>query len=275
MVKGNPRRSLRKDSSRFKLKKTARHPPNKRFGQHFLVDPYTISRIIDSLQLVSTDTVVEIGAGFGALTDVISKQVKNVTAIEIDRDIAPILADKYPSIDIRQHDVLRIDASLFDGKRVVGNLPYNISTPLLNRLLTRPKIIDMHFMLQLEVADRITANPGSKSWGRLSVKTQYFCEAQKLFDVPPTAFSNPPQVESAFVRFWHRPHSSVVRNTETWERVVRMAFNQRRKKVSNSLKSLSIDWDRISVSPNLRADQIDVDGYVAIANNLTPHSSAE
>ena len=172
-------------------------------------------------------------------------------------------------MQVEQHDVLNVDLSVFDKSRVVGNLPYNISSPVLNKLLVQPEIIDMHFMLQLEVADRITASPGSKSWGRLSVRVQYYCIAQKLFDVPRTVFSNPPQVESAFVRLQHRPHPKPVHDEVRFETVVRTAFNQRRKKIFNSLKSMSIEWDRVSVSSSLRADQIDVDGYVEIANSLS------
>lgn len=125
-------------------------------------------------------------------------------------------------------------------------------------------------MLQREVAQRITANPDSKSWGRLSVKVKYYCDAQRLFDVPPSAFSNPPQVYSSFVRLKYRPFPIAVGDIELWEKVVRMAFNQRRKKIANSLRSLPIEWDRISVPPSHRADQIDVDGYIEIANSLMP-----
>lgn len=125
-------------------------------------------------------------------------------------------------------------------------------------------------MLQREVAQRITANPGSKSWGRLSVKVKYHCDAESLFDVPPSAFSNPPRVYSSFVRLKHRPFPIAADDIQLWENVVRLAFNQRRKKVSNSLKSLPIDWDRISVPSSHRAEQIDIEGYVEIANSLTP-----
>ncbi|MCE2407101.1 MAG: ribosomal RNA small subunit methyltransferase A, partial [Pseudomonadales bacterium] len=171
----------------------------KRFGQHFLTDQGVISRIHDAISVQQDDRVIEIGPGRGVLTDRLSKATTNLTLIELDRDLATLLRKRFPDTDLRSIDVLDVPLETFAEHRVVGNLPYNISTPLLIRLFKEPRIVDMHFMLQREVALRLAASPGEKAWGRLSVMAQYRCLIEPLFDVPAHSFRPVPKVESMFV----------------------------------------------------------------------------
>ena len=188
--------------------------PRKRFGQHFLHDARILQGIASAMALQPGQQVFEIGPGQGALTEYLFDQhLDRYLAVEIDRDLAPLLPPKFPGIEVLEQDILRADfATLLNasdsggcGWRVVGNLPYNISSPLLMQLvdfvLDRPaNIVDMHFMLQKEMAERLSAVPGSKAWGRLSVMTQVTLDVQYLFDVPPESFRPPPKVDSLIIR---------------------------------------------------------------------------
>ncbi|MEZ5558706.1 MAG: 16S rRNA (adenine(1518)-N(6)/adenine(1519)-N(6))-dimethyltransferase RsmA [Pseudomonadales bacterium] len=248
------------------------HRPRKRFGQHFLTDAGVLQRMTDCIRPRVQDRMLEIGPGDGALTEYLYGQVGRYVAVEIDRDLVPFLRARFAGLEVVNADVLRVDLDdlLGDGGwRVVGNLPYNISTPLLVRLLgCLDRIEDMHFMLQREVTARLAAAPNSKAWGRITVLMQYHCEVEQLFEVAPESFEPPPRVYSAVVRLRPRKQRLPLERAEALDLVLRHAFSQRRKRLSNALQSLTIDWQRAGVDPGARADQIDVAGYVALANAL-------
>ena len=242
----------------------------KRFGQHFLVDENVIGQIFDSLKLRHTDSVLEIGPGPGTLTRRLLLESDDVHAIEIDRDLAAELGEIHPSLRLIVGDVLKVDlAQLLDRidaerLRVVGNLPYNISTPLLGRLFdVIERVHDVSVMLQKEVVDRLVAVPETSAFGRLSVMAQHYAHVDRLLSVPARAFAPRPKVESAFVRLAAKRRASV--STETLADVLRAAFSARRKRVGNALKAFQPDWDALGIDPGRRPDAITVDEFVAIA----------
>ena len=242
----------------------------KRFGQHFLTDASVLERTLDCIDLRPGDRVLEIGPGRGALTECLYGVTERFAAIEIDRDLAPMLRARFPGLELIVADVLGFDFTQLGTEkpwRITGNLPYNISTPLLIRLLkSKLPIEDMHFMLQKELAERAGGNPGTKAWGRLSVLVQYHCEVEMLFDVEPSSFSPPPQVRSTVVRLTPRDETLALRCSARLDAVLRTAFSARRKRLDNALKSLPVDWDRAEVDTRSRPDQLSVSEYVRIAN---------
>ena len=254
-----------------------KHIPRKRFGQHFLSDPGIIDAIVRAIAPRPGQHMVEIGPGLAALTQPLVERLGRLTVIELDRDLAARLR-QHGQLDVIESDVLKVDftqvaQTLAAPKiRVVGNLPYNISTPLIFHLLEHAGIIqDMHFMLQKEVVERLAAEPGGGDWGRLSIMVQYFCKVDYLFTVGPGAFNPPPKVESAIVRlapYAEPPHPA--KDHRLLERIVREAFNQRRKTLRNTLRSLmSIeDIEAAGVDPSLRPEQLDVADFVRLANRL-------
>jgi len=256
------------------------HRARKRFGQNFLVDEGIIRQIIRSIAVKADDNLVEIGPGKGALTHLLLDSCPNLQVIELDRDLIPgLLAQfaKYPGFRIHQADALKFDfASLATQRalRVVGNLPYNISTPLLFHLLNyREQIQDMHFMLQKEVVQRLAASPGDKNYGRLGIMAQYFCAVEHVLDVPPDAFQPAPKVDSAVVRLV--PYNLLplpAQQFDKLELLVKTAFSQRRKTLRNSLKNLGVDFsaDEINIDLNLRAENLSLKDYVALCNALWP-----
>ena len=255
------------------------HQPRKRFGQHFLIDASVLQAIVDALALQSTDNVVEIGPGLGALTADLLTKLNQLTVIEIDRDLAQQMKKKFePSkLTVYNEDALSFNFSTLSQKpgdmRVVGNLPYNISTPLLFHLFDHQECIrDMHFMLQKEVVLRLTADIGSADYGRLSVMSQYFCDNILLFLVDADAFDPPPKVESAVVQLIPKknlPLSPV--EFTIFANVVKEAFNYRRKKLSNSIKRL-IDSETLialGIDPNTRPQDTSVAEYCRIAQAIS------
>jgi 16S rRNA (adenine1518-N6/adenine1519-N6)-dimethyltransferase len=252
------------------------HTPRKRFGQNFLRDEGVIDRIAAAVHAREGDHLVEIGPGQGALTGALVKVGCDLDVIELDRDLVPGLLAAfsiYPHFTLHRADALTFDfATLAKGDeqlRVVGNLPYNISTPLIFQLLENAAVIrDMHFMLQLEVVERLAASPGSKAWGRLGIMAQYRCKVEHLFVVPPSAFKPRPKVQSAVVRLtpWREspwPTCDISR----LERVVRAAFAQRRKTLRNNLKGL-LDAGRLEalgIDPSARAETLELDRFIAMA----------
>lgn len=240
----------------------------KRFGQHFLLDQTTRTRIQDVLDLRPEHRVLEVGPGRGALTSDILQATKHVVAVEIDRDLSRDLQGRFPQLELVEADVLTVDESLFRSRRVVGNLPYNISTPLLLRLTSILDVVDIHFMLQKEVVERMTAEPGTKAWGRLSVKMQQIFDVQPLFEVSPEAFEPPPRVLSAFVRLTYKSSPLIAQNPALFDAILRQAFSHRRKTLANSLASFHIDWQRTDIDSTSRADQLTVEQYVKIADEL-------
>jgi 16S rRNA (adenine1518-N6/adenine1519-N6)-dimethyltransferase len=258
----------------------------KRFGQHFLIDEGVLDAILRAVRPSRGDRLLEIGPGPGALTQRLYATFAEAhsgtadgrfVAVEIDRDLVPALLARYPRLQLVNDDILRVDLSalLADGGwRIVGNLPYNISTPLLVRLLRHlDRIQDMHFMLQREVAQRLAAVPGTKDWGRLTVLAQYHATVEHLFDVGPDSFSPPPRVWSSVVRIRPRALAGAP-FPPTLDAVLRHAFSQRRKRLSNALQSLPIDWSAAGVDPGKRADAVSVEEYVALAGTLDPGALA-
>lgn len=255
------------------------HRARKRFGQNFLTDSSIIEKIVKAVAPNSVDKIIEIGPGQGALTELIINNDVELHAIEIDRDLSAYLRDKYakhPHFHLLEKDVLKVDfnslLSTSQPARIIGNLPYNISTPLIFHLLKYlPGIKDMLFMLQLEVVERMAAKPGSKSYGRLSIMVQYYCQVEKLFNVPSTAFSPAPKVESAIVKLTPHKHTpDALVSPEELTNLLRQAFAQRRKTLRNNLSSLisAEDLKSININPGLRPENLSLDDYVRICKHL-------
>lgn len=251
------------------------HQARKRFGQNFLSDNFYIEKIIAAIAPKNTDHIVEIGPGLGAITEHLVTKAKALDVVELDRDLIPRLEKRFSDITnftIHQNDALKFDFTQLPNSdekiRVVGNLPYNISTPLIFHLLEQKHVIeDMYFMLQKEVVERLCAAPATKQYGRLSVMAQYFCEASMLFVVPPGAFSPAPKVDSAIVRL--KPHATIknpVKDPKVLGKIVTAAFNQRRKTIRNSLKDwLTIDdFEQLGLSPTERAERLSLDNFIQI-----------
>ncbi|EED30586.1 dimethyladenosine transferase [gamma proteobacterium NOR5-3] len=263
---------------------TPTHQARKRFGQNFLRDPGIIDRLERAIAPAESQHLVEIGPGLGALTDALVQSGCQLDAIELDRDlVTPLLAafSIHPNFTLHSADALRFDfGSVVRGDeqlRVVGNLPYNISTPLIFRLLEQATIIkDMHFMLQLEVVQRLTSQPGSKHWGRLGIMAQYLCRTELLFEVPPEAFDPPPKVQSAIIRL--TPHASPLFpdcNAAVLEKVVKAAFAQRRKTLRNNLKGMLSNEaiEGLGIDPGCRAETLELSQFVALAKALEVSSA--
>jgi 16S rRNA (adenine1518-N6/adenine1519-N6)-dimethyltransferase len=257
-----------------------RHVPRKRFGQHFLHDPYVLSRIVDAVAPQAEDALVEIGPGEGALTRPLLARIPQLTAIEIDRDLAAALAAEFPSerLKVIVADALDFDFSTLPAAlRVVGNLPYNVSTPLLFHLAGyADRVRDMHFMLQLEVVDRMAAKHSTPEYGRLSVMLQRRFRVQRLFRVPPGAFRPPPKVESAVVRLTPLPASEIAPVDEkVFATVVTRAFGARRKTLRNGLSSLidAAGLQRLGIDPVLRPENVSPGDYIRIAIEITRSSA--
>jgi 16S rRNA (adenine1518-N6/adenine1519-N6)-dimethyltransferase len=239
----------------------------KRFGQHFLHDPGVLKRIVEAIDPAPGDAVVEIGPGEGALTRPLLERLPHLTAIEIDRDLAARLAHEFASqrLSVVSADVLDFDFSaLPSGLRIVGNLPYNISTPLLFHLAAfADRVRDMHFMLQREVVERMVAKPSTADYGRLSVMLQTRFEMRRLFNVAPGAFRPPPKVESAVVRLVPL-REKMACDAAAFERIVRQAFSARRKTLRNALPLESRDYEDLAIDPKLRPENLSPADYVRI-----------
>lgn len=255
----------------------APHKARKRFGQNFLIDHNIINRIVSAVYPKENQTLVEIGPGQGAITEPLAAKCNHLHVIELDRDLVPWLLvkfEKHPNFQLHQADALKFDFNSIQTNnqplRIVGNLPYNISTPLIFHLLTfAGKIADMHFMLQKEVVKRMAASPGEKAYGRLSIMTQYYCSVEPLFEVPPSAFNPAPKVDSAIVRltpYTLLPHPA--KYIKTLERLVNIAFQQRRKTLRNALKPLlSIEKiDALPVNTSVRPEALSVAEFVAMSD---------
>ncbi|MBD3668841.1 MAG: 16S rRNA (adenine(1518)-N(6)/adenine(1519)-N(6))-dimethyltransferase RsmA [Kangiella sp.] len=254
------------------------HQARKRFGQNFLSDNHYIQRIVESVAAQADDRLVEIGPGLGAITEHLVDKVAELHVVELDRDLIPRLEQKFAGRDnftIHHSDALKFDFAQLAGNeqiRVVGNLPYNISTPLIFHLLNqRQSIKDMYFMLQKEVVERICAQPGTSAYGRLSVMTQYYCQADMLFLVPPGAFQPPPKVESAIVRL--QPYKTLpnpVKDEKLLNQIVTAAFGQRRKTLRNSLKNFIDEAGlvQLGIKPTERAEQLSLAQFVHICQKV-------
>lgn len=252
-----------------------KHVAKKRFGQNFLSDSGVIRSLVDAIAPARDDLMVEIGPGLGALTQPLLQRLDHLHVVELDRDIIRWMQQQYAgnSITIHNSDALKFDfAALGKPLRVVGNLPYNISTPILFHLLDQvDSILDMHFMLQKEVVERMVAAPSTPAYGRLSVMLQYRLHMQYLITVPPEAFEPPPKVESAFVR--GVPYASLpypATDEALFAKVVLNAFGQRRKTLRNTLKGMLDDagFTELGIDSQLRAENLGVADFVRIANYL-------
>ncbi|MFZ5589054.1 MAG: 16S rRNA (adenine(1518)-N(6)/adenine(1519)-N(6))-dimethyltransferase RsmA [Pseudomonadota bacterium] len=253
------------------------HLPRKRFGQHFLHDSAVVERIVAAIRPQPGQRIVEIGPGLGALTRPLLRILGSLDVVELDRDVIPLLREACAGLgELRIHsaDALKFDFSglAADGARlrIVGNLPYNISTPLIFHLLEQAHSIqDMHFMLQKEVVERLAAAPGGADYGRLNVMVQYRCAVEKLFTVGAGAFSPPPKVESAVVRLTPHPRPPVrVDDEDIFARVVAQAFTQRRKTLRNTLKGLlkAEQLQALGIDPGLRAETLSLEQFARISN---------
>lgn len=247
--------------------------PRKRFGQHFLHDNSVIQRIIAAINPSDAHTLIEIGPGRGALTFPLLQQVEHLHVVEFDRDLVAYLQQRAGTkLHIHAADVLQFDfatlASTSRQLRVVGNLPYNISTPLLFHLLDYRELLDeMVFMLQKEVVERLVAAPNTTHYGRLSVMVQVYCQCEHLFDVAPSAFNPPPKVDSSIVRLTpHRVPPVTISDSKTFAHLVSLAFAQRRKTLRNNLKSVltATQLEQIGINPQARAETLDLAAFATL-----------
>ncbi len=256
------------------------HQARKRFGQNFLKDEAIIARIISEIGAQPSDHLLEIGPGQGALTESLAAAAGRLDCVELDRDLARYLQAHFAGNDkvtIYQQDILKFDIGSLTSEahslRVIGNLPYNISTPVLFYLLRSHQLIaDMTFMLQLEVVQRMVAGVGDKNYGRLGLMLQYYCEIEHLFNVPSAAFSPRPKVSSAIVRL--RPHRQLpvqAADASVLQSVIRGAFNQRRKTLKNSLKGIISEeaLQQLPVDITLRPENLTLQDYVVISDAIS------
>lgn len=263
------------------------HFARKRFGQNFLSDQYVIDNIVSAIHPLSGQEMVEIGPGLGALTEPVADRLEHMTVIELDRDLAARL-EVHPKLrsklTIFQQDAMSFDFATLakergQSLRVFGNLPYNISTPLMFHLFSYTNAIsDMHFMLQKEVVNRLVAGPNSKAYGRLSVMAQYYCQIIPVLEVPPTSFRPAPKVDSAVVRLI--PHATIpypVNDMRILSRLTTEAFNQRRKTIRNSLGHLfkSEQLVELGLDLTMRAENISVEQYCKLANWLCANNASQ
>ena len=253
-----------------------KHVAKKRFGQNFLTDQSIIHSLIDAINPLPDQVIVEIGPGLGALTKPLLKKIQHLHVVEIDRDIVSWMQKEYAhdAITIHNVDALKFDfAQLGSRLRVIGNLPYNISTPILFHLLDNlAHISDMHFMLQKEVVERMVAQPSTPAYGRLSVMLQYHLKMEYLITVPPEAFDPAPKVESAFVRCVpHIAKPFVADDATLFAKLVMAAFGQRRKTIRNTLKDFLSDEDftQLNIDSQLRAENLSVKDFVHISNYIS------
>jgi 16S rRNA (adenine1518-N6/adenine1519-N6)-dimethyltransferase len=262
------------------------HQAKKRFGQNFLHNEAVISDIIDAINPEPGENLIEIGPGLGALTEPVIERAKKLSVVELDRDLAhrlrhhPFLA---PHLTIFETDALKFDfaqlATQESPLRIFGNLPYNISTPLIFHLLTfKSQVKDMHFMLQKEVVQRMAAGPDCKAYGRLSIMTQYQCQVVPVMEIGPEAFKPAPKVDSAIVRLIpHKEIKNPVKDINALNTVCLAAFNQRRKTLRNSFKNLiSVEQlTALNIDANLRPENLTIDDYIKLANFITDNPTPE
>ena len=262
------------------------HVPRKRFGQNFLHDPKVIAQIAQAVDPGPDQQLIEIGPGQGAITEPLLKACGRLEVVEVDRDLAAALRGRWAELGeltVHTGDALRLDfCTLVQAPdrriRVVGNLPYNISTPLLFHLLEQLRCIqDMHFMLQKEVVERMAAGAGEEAYGRLSVMVQYHCAVQPLFTIGRGAFRPPPRVESAFVRLVpHLRHPVRVADEACFATVVREAFSHRRKTLRNALRRMLDEAAirELGLDPGIRPERLGLDAFAALANAISDRGFA-
>jgi 16S rRNA (adenine1518-N6/adenine1519-N6)-dimethyltransferase len=256
--------------------------PKKRFGQHFLTDRHYLARIVAAIAPRPDDPMVEIGPGTGLLTEELVRVVRHLHVVEIDRELAAALRGRFPAdkVTVHEADALEFDfAALPPGLRVVGNLPYNVSTPILFRIASvAQRIADCTFMLQKEVVDRMVARPATADYGRLSVMLQYRFEMHGMLRVPPGAFTPPPKVDSAVVRMQPLgPERRRARDEDLFAKVVAAAFSQRRKTLRNALRALAGEgaFEAAGIDPVRRGETLSVDEFISLADSAGGQSSLQ
>ena len=251
----------------------------KKFGQNFLVDRYFISRIVNEINPKEGNNILEIGPGKGAITEPILKKINHISVVEIDPDMIKILKQKISTnnISILAEDVLGINDEFFKKfNKIIGNLPYYIATEIILKLTKiYSSSSELYFMVQKEVAERITANPSSKSFGRLSVILQYYFDTELLFELPPEAFSPQPKITSAFIRLIRKKRvSSKVINKDNFEQIVKIAFSQKRKTIKNNFKNILFEKDflNLEISPKIRSEALAIDQFIKLENYVTQNN---
>jgi 16S rRNA (adenine1518-N6/adenine1519-N6)-dimethyltransferase len=251
----------------------------KKFGQNFLVDRYFISRIVNEINPKEGNNILEIGPGKGAITEPILKKTNHISVVEIDPDMIKILKHKISTknISILAEDVLGINDEFFKKfNKIIGNLPYYIATEIILKLTKiYSSSSELYFMVQKEVAERITANPSSKSFGRLSVILQYYFDTELLFELPPEAFSPQPKITSAFIRLIRKKRvSPKVINKDNFEQIVKIAFSQKRKTIKNNFKNILFEKDflNLDISPKIRSEALAIDQFIKLENYVTQNN---
>ena len=251
----------------------------KKFGQNFLVDRYYISKIINEINPKEESTILEIGPGKGAITEPILKKINHISVVEIDPDMIKILKHKISTknISILAEDVLGINDEFFKKfNKIIGNLPYYIATEIILKLTKiYSSSSELYFMVQKEVAERITAKPSNKSFGRLSVILQYYFDAELLFELPPVAFSPQPKITSAFIRLTRKKRvSPKVIDEDSFEQIIKIAFSQKRKTIKNNFKNILFDKDffNLEISPNIRSEALTIDQFIKLENYVTQNN---
>ena len=251
----------------------------KKFGQNFLVDRYLISKIIKEINPKEENNILEIGPGKGAITEPVLKKINHITVVEIDPDMIKILKHKISSenISILAEDVLGINDEFFKKfNKIIGNLPYYIATEIILKITkSYSSSSELYFMVQKEVAERITAKPSNKSFGRLSVILQYYFDTELLFELPPEAFSPKPKITSAFIRLIRKKRvSPKVINKDNFEQIVKIAFSQKRKTIKNNFKNILFDKDflNLEISPKIRSEALAVDQFIKLENYVTQNN---
>ena len=271
---------MKQENSVIRLPNGLKHQARKRFGQNFLHDQQIIERIIKVISPSQENHIVEIGPGHGALTKPLFESGADLDCIEIDKDLAKFIDNQFVDharVRVYQSDILKFDLSILSNKdrnlRIVGNLPYNISTPVIFHLLKNHKLIeDMTFMLQLEVIQRMASIVGQKNYGRLSLMTQYYCKVEHLFNVPSSSFIPKPKVVSAIVRLTpHQTFPVKVIDPKCLQIVIRTAFNQRRKTLKNSLKAImpTSALDKLPIDASLRPESLSLKDYAMISDAIS------
>ena len=251
----------------------------KKFGQNFLTDRYFISKIINEINPKEDDHILEIGPGKGAITEPILKKINHISVVEIDPDMIKILKHKVntKNISILAEDVLNIDNEFFvKFNKIIGNLPYYIATEIILKLTKiYSSSFELYFMVQKEVAERITAKPSNKTFGRLSVILQYYFDTELLFEIPPEAFSPQPKITSAFIRLVRKKRvSPKVINKDSFEKIVKVAFSQKRKTIKNNFKNILFDKDffNLEISPKIRSEALTIDQFIKLENYVAQNN---
>ena len=251
----------------------------KKFGQNFLVDRYFISKIIKEINPKEGNNILEIGPGKGAITEPVLKKINHISVVEIDPDMIKILKHKISNknISILAEDVLGINDEFFKKfNKIIGNLPYYIATEIILKLTKiYSSSSELYFMVQKEVAERITAKPSNKSFGRLSVILQYYFDTELLFEIPPEAFSPQPKITSAFIRLIRKKRvSPKVIDKDSFEQIVKVAFSQKRKTIKNNFKNILFDKDffNLEISPKIRSEALTIDQFIKLENYVTQNN---